>query len=132
MFFFLHFLYISMSVCLFVCVEFIPVFSGPDTKTWRCICLSAASPQLAGEQPHAGQSGGGAGNAGVRHHQRQNQTTRRAEDEDSGRLTGVYVRGSLIHLQKHEKEKKEKIFIDLLRPPLNLFSSVYVSPECSV
>lgn len=97
-----------MSVCLFVCVEFIPVFSGPDTKTWRCICLSAASPQLAGEQPHAGQSGGGAGHAGVRHHQRQNQTTRRAEDEDSGRLTGVYVRSSLIHLQKHEKEKKEK------------------------
>ena len=104
------FFFPSCTSCtfLFVCVEFTRVFSGPDTKTWCCICLSAASPQLAGEQPHAGQSGGGAGHAGVRHHQRQNQTTRRAEDEDSGRLTGVYVHGSLIHLQKHEKEKKEK------------------------
>lgn len=60
------------------------------------VCPSAASPQFAGEQPHAGQSRRGAGHAGVRHHQRQNQTAGRAADQDSGRLTGVYVRSPLI------------------------------------
>lgn len=55
-------------------------------------CLSAASPQLPGQQQNTGQSSRGAGDAGVRHHQRQNQTTGGSEDQDPGRPAGVYVR----------------------------------------
>lgn len=55
------------------------------------LSVRAAAPQFAGEQPHAGQSGGGAWHAGVRHHQRQNQAAGRPPDQDSGRLVGVYV-----------------------------------------
>lgn len=43
-----------------------------------------AAAQFAGEQPHAGQSGGGAGHAGVRHHQRQDQAARRPAHQDAG------------------------------------------------
>ena len=61
-------------------------------KSNRPVPLSTAPAQLAGEQPHAGQGGGGAGHAGVRHHQRQDQAARRAEDQDPGGPVGMYVR----------------------------------------
>lgn len=85
--------YFDVVVFFFLCVCICLCFwRGRKLKCDALfVFLRAAAPQFAGEQPHAGQSGGGAGHAGVRHHQRQNQTTGRPPDQDSGRLVGVYV-----------------------------------------
>jgi hypothetical protein len=91
---------VCVFLCIRVCVCFY-VFVCISVCAWLCIyayrhyTLSVSPPpaaaQFAGQQPHTGQGGGGAGHAGVRHHQRQDQEARSAAHQDPGRPAGMYV-----------------------------------------
>lgn len=121
--YFEFFVYFCMFPCkrASACVAFVftPWAHFSRVDMWCSFCLSIATPQFPGEQPHTGQSGGGAGHAGVRYHQRQNQTASRATDQDSGWLVGVYVAQLFDSFVEIENEKRENLY----RPLLKLFSS---------
>ena len=81
---------VSMYLFALVCVRGCAYMHTGITLSPLCLAPPAAA-QFAGQQPHTGQGGGGAGHAGVRHHQRQDQEARSAAHQDPGRPAGMYV-----------------------------------------